>query len=361
MWISALSAIVAVLVATQARDNRGTSRPEVDSARVIVEGLVRSQHIPGLAVTVTRGDSVVWHEGFGFADRAAGRTARPTTAFRIGSVSKLFTAVLLMRLAEQHVVALDTPIGTYLPLPPAIASVTLRQLSGHLGGIRHYRGREFFTRTHYPNLRAGLEVFLGDSLLAPPGTRYSYSSYGYNLIGAVLEAATRRAYTELLRQSLVDPLRLAATVADSSQLPARAHLYDADTAGTVQDAQVDDLSGRWPSGGLLSSTDDLARFAQALFAPGFLTRGSLDQMFTSQHLLSGASTGVGIGWRIATDSAGRTYWHHGGTSNGGSAFLLVYPAERVVVAMASNAFTGWGQRQAMAVAEVFLPIRRLPN
>lgn len=361
MWIGALGGTVAVLGALQGSHTRDTARSQVDSARVIVETLVRSQHIPGLAVTVTRGDSVLWHEGFGLADRDAARAAEPTTAFRIGSLSKLFTAVLLMRLAEQHMVALDTPIGTYLPLPARIAPITLRQLSGHLGGIRHYRGREFFTRTHYANLRAGLQVFLGDSLVAPPGTRYVYSSYGYNLIGAVLEAATRRPYTELFRQQIVGPLRLVATVPDSSNLPERARLYDVDTAGTVRDAQVDDLSGRWPSGGLLSSTDDLARFAQALFTPGFLTQGSLDQMFTPQHLSSGASTGVGIGWRIATDSAGRTYWHHGGTSNGGSAFLLIYPAEHVVVAMASNAFTGWGQPQAMAVAQVFLPLRQLPN
>jgi serine beta-lactamase-like protein LACTB len=77
-------------------------------------------------------------------------------------------------------------------------------------------------------------------------------------------------------------------------------------------------------------------------------------MVTAQRLTSGATTSVGIGWRIARDSLGRRYVHHGGSSNGGSAFVLVYPSEQVVVAMASNALGSWSEREAVALARVFL-------
>lgn len=363
MWGSALVASsLALRIVAQVP---GPAGPGVDSARAVVESLIGEHHLPGFAITVTRGNSVLWRQGFGLADREANLAATPTTRFRIGSVSKVVTATLLMRLVEEGRVSLDAPVGSYLALPPALAPLTLRQLSGHLGGVRHYGRGEFITTTRYPDLKTALEVFANDTLVAPPGTRYAYSSYGYTLIGAVLEAITGRSFGQLVDQYVANPLGLVSTAPDHDPAVVRARGYSVDSAGTTTGAVPDDLSGRVPAGGLLSSTDDLARIGLATLAPGLLTTASLEQMLTPQRIASGRSTGVGIGWRIGVDSAGRTYYHHGGTSNGGTAFLLVYPAERLVVAMASNAFTGWGQRQALAVAAAFLspvpqPTRRAP-
>jgi CubicO group peptidase (beta-lactamase class C family) len=136
-------------------------------------------------------------------------------------------------------------------------------------------------------------------------------------------------------------------------IPDRARLYTVSPGG-VTEAPSDDLSGRWPSGGFLSSTDDLARLGRSVLAPGFLSAQSLAVMLTPQRLTSGDVTRVGIGWRISTDSSGRRYLHHGGSSNGGAAFLLVYPEAQLVVAIASNAFAQWGERDALAIAAIFL-------
>ena len=361
MWSILAAASVLLTSSPQSTAVDAPRAPAIDSARALVRALMERQHIPGLSVTVSVGDSVAWSEGFGFADLAARRPATPVTQYRIGSVSKLFTAMLLMRLVELHRVALDTPISTYLALPAPYGTLTLRQLAGHLGGVRHYRGNEFFTQTHYSNLRAALDVFLRDSLVAPPGTRYFYSSYGFNLIGAVLEAVMQQPYPELLRTHVLTPLGLQDTRPDSAPAaPERAQLYAVSSGGAVSDASLDDLSGRWPSGGLLSSTEDLARLGRAVLHPGLLTAASLRLLVTPQQLRSGAATSVGLAWRVSADSAGHTYWHHGGTSNGGSAFLLVYPARGLVVAIASNAYTGWGEREAVALARLFL-LGRLPN
>src|SRR5206468_7080142 len=145
-----------------------------------------------------------------------------------------------------------------------------------------------------------------------------------------------------MREHVLLPLGLTSIVPDvaGAALPARATLY-AVSKRTVSPAPEDELSGRWPSGGYLASTDDLAQFAESVLAPGLLDAHSLREMLTPQRLASGAATTVGIGWRIGSDPLAGPFYHHGGPSNGGSAFLLVFPRERLVLAMASNPFGQW--------------------
>lgn len=335
----------------------------IDSARKYVGALVERERLPGLAITVSIGrigSPAVWHEGFGFADVEARTPATPETGFRIGSVSKLLTATALMRLSQTAVVDLDAPIANYLAaLPPHLRDITLRQLAGHMAGIRHYRGNEFLSNTPWETLGDAVSIFASDTLVAEPGSRYAYSSYGYNLIGAVLEAVLDRPFPEVIHRDLAAPLDMRATVPDlkGKAIPQRARTYSVSAAGWAPTPD-DDLSGRWPSGGYLSSTDDLARLGRAVLGPGLLNSASLSLMLTPQRLGSGDVTSVGIGWRVSVDSRGRQYLHHGGSSNGGAAFLLVYPKEQLVVAMASNAFAQWGERDALAIAAIFLDTSR---
>jgi CubicO group peptidase (beta-lactamase class C family) len=308
-----------------------------------------------MAVTVLRNGQVEMSAGFGFADVARATAATPDTKFRIGSVSKLLTAVALMRLVEMHVLDLDAPLRGYLDEHPAQwPDLTLRELAGHTAGVRHYRGAEFFSRTSYPTLRAAMEIFAADSLLFAPGSAYAYSSHGYTVIGAAMERVTGEAFPDLLRRTVLAPLAMPRTVPDSGgAIDDKAVLYDIGR-DEVTVAPTDDLSSRWPAGGYLSTTADLARFGWLALRPGFLGETARREMVTPQRLTSGMTTNVGIGWRTATDSAGRPYLHHGGSSNGGSAFLLVYPDQGLVVAMACNAFAQWGISEALHVASIFL-------
>lgn len=334
----------------------GISSAATDSARMVVRALVERERLPGLAITIRMDGRVVWQEGVGFANLDARTPVTTDTLFRIGSVSKLLTAMTLMRLAQAGTVDLDAPIGNYMPsLPQSLRPINLRQLAGHLAGVRHYRGNEFLSAATCPTLSDGLAVFANDALLGTPGGRYAYSSYGYNLIGAVLEALTRQPFPEIVRRQLLEPLQMRATVPDrqGEREPRRAQTYSVNDRGPVA-APGDDLSCRWPSGGYLASTDDLAALGSAVLTPGLLSRASLEQMLTPQRLTNGEATSVGIGWRTGADARGRRYLHHGGSSNGGAAFLLVYPQEKLVVAIASNAFANWGERDALVIASVLL-------
>ncbi len=332
--------VLLVLVACASTTVDHTSA--IAESRSDVAALVESAKIPGAAIAVTVGDNIVWHDTFGYADVVAKRGVTAHTRFRIGSVTKLLTAAALLRLAEQGRVHLDDPVSKYLPEFPH-GSITLRQLAGHLGGIRHYGPGEFLNKTHYASATASLARFANDPLVAPPGEKYLYSTYGYDVLGAVIERVTRKSF-EAAVQSLV---LARAGMGETSFAP------DAQTATFYEGTDVApavDLSDRLPAGAAISTVRDLARFLIAT------TQGPTDLLTTSQKTSDGKPTNVGIGWRIATDEGGRTFLHHGGQSTGGRAFVLVYPRERVGVAFVSNlGGAPFNEKNAAAIAARFLP------
>jgi len=314
--------------------------------------------LPGLGFAVGAEGGITVAMGIGYADLEAKRLITPETVFRIGSVSKLLTATAAMRLAARGELDLDAPIGRWLPgLPEDKAALTPRQLLGHLAGVRHYRRDDYLSRTHYGDVADSLGAFIGDPLLAPPGSAYAYSSYGYNLLGAALQAAAGREFRRLIADEVLAPLAMAHTLAEDSAQPPRerVRLYSRGDDGALADAPAADLTDRWPSGGFLSTPADLVRFGLGVLRDDFLPAAAREAMLAPQHTADGTSTGVGLGWRVATDEAGRRYVHHGGEAFGGRAFLLVYPAEGVAVALLSNlTFARFGEQEARALAAVYL-------
>jgi CubicO group peptidase (beta-lactamase class C family) len=315
--------------------------------------------VPGMSVAVAVDGKVVWARGFGFADIEQHVPATAATKYRIGSVSKLITAAALARLVERRAFDLDAPIQQHVPtFPMKSQPITARLLAGHLAGIRHYRiPDEVIAPPPVHDLVKGLEIFANDSLIAAPGTKYAYSSYGFNLLGVALQSAAHEPYLALVRRLVLEPLGLTSTTADfnDSLIVARAAPYEQTRDNTIVNAAFDDVRYKWPSGGFLSTATDLARFGAAHVRPGFLADSTLRTLFTSQRLASGAETGVGIAWRIGTDSTGRRYYHHGGTATGGRAVLLVWPRERVVVAMVANLVAPFDERDAATIAALFAP------
>lgn len=328
-----------------------------DRADSLAESLFRRLNPPALSIAVARTDGQTWRAQIGSADLEAGQHAGRETRFRVGSVSKLFSAAIAARLVAAGRLDLDAPISRYLPnLPAAYRAVTARMLAGHLAGVRHYGPGEFISRTAYPNVSASLGVFLNDSLLARPGTRYFYSSYGYNLLGAVLESAGGAPYPELLRREVFEPLKLRQTALEPSGRlgDGEARPYSADAAGKLQPSPVADLSDRWPSGGIISTAEELAQFGLGVLGSGYLPDSVRALFLSTQHTEAGAPTNVGLGWRIAKDSLGRRYLHHGGSAMGGRAFLLVYPDEGVAVAILANTEANLGESDALAFARLVL-------
>ncbi len=156
--------------------------------------------VPGLAVAIAFEGKIVWSEGFGYADLESKRKVSPaTTRFRIASVSKPLTAAGLMRLVERGEVDLDAPVQRYVPDFPVKSegTITTRLLAGHLAGIWNYQSMaEAFRNEPFSSVQAGLAIFRDDPLVAPPGEEFRYTTFGYSLVGAVMESAARRDFLD---------------------------------------------------------------------------------------------------------------------------------------------------------------------
>ncbi len=295
--------------------------------------------IPGVQVAVAVNGKLVWSEGFGYADAERQQPVTRETQFRIGSVSKPLTATAVVLLYEQGKLDLDAPVQRYVPsFPDKGYPITTRQLAGHLAGIRHYKDQEFFSNRHYASVLDGLKIFQDDSLLFPPGTRFSYTSYGWNLVSAVVEGASGDSFLHYISAHVFRPLGLTHTAPDrvDSLIPGRTQFYDRDSTGSFHIAPAVDNSYKWAGGGFVSSAEDLVKFGSALLQPGFLKPETLDLLFTSQRTSAGEETGYGIGWFLRTDSSGHRWTFHGGGSVGGTAAFGLDRDSRVVVAILAN-------------------------
>jgi CubicO group peptidase (beta-lactamase class C family) len=314
--------------------------------------------LPSLAIAVSVDGGTVASVAIGWADVESRDPATTATRYRIGSISKLLTATTALRLQQAGAFDLDSPIGRYLRgLPADKAPVTSRQLAGHLGGFRHYGADDYVNTTAYTNVADSLPRLLGMPLLGPPGAAYAYSSNGYNVFGAVLQGAAGKEFRQLVTDEVLAPLGMSSTRAEpSAQLQGRARLYSRGAQNAVVPSTTSDITDRWPSGGFISTADDIARFGTGVLRPSFLNAESQARAFQPQQTIDGKPTGVGIGWRIANDSNGRLFVHHGGDAIGGRAFLLVYPGQSLAVALATNiGNAGFNERDALEIAAFFLP------
>ena len=333
----ALSMAAALPVAAQPALAPAPSRfvEVVDSARALVRHDWAEKAYPGIAIAVSVEGETVWSEGFGYADLEHRVPIWPTSKFRIGSVSKPLTAAAVAQLYEQGRLDLDAPVQQYVPdFPEKRWPLTTRQLGGHLGGIRHYRGVEFLSSDAYPSVDESLTIFEDDSLLHEPGTKYQYSSYGWNLISAVVEGASEQHFLDYMREEVFRKLNMRHTVADhvDSLIYERVSFYVRNDDHELLNAPFVDNSYKWAGGGFLSTTEDLLAFGNAHLTGGFLSDEALAMLFTEQKTTAGEGVGYGFGWRIFTDEQGRRYLAHSGGSVGGTTWLAMQPDSRVVVA-----------------------------
>ena len=356
IWLTAAAAcffVNAAVAQTAAGDSNTSARANAE--RQAKEWLARG--IPGLSLTVAVDGKIVYSEGFGYADLEERVPVWPTTKFRIGSISKPLTATALVQLVEAGKLDLDAPVQKYVPsFPDKGAVITTRMLAGHLAGIRHYQGDEFKINQHYASVLDGLKIFENDPLVSPPGTKFNYSSYGFNLLSAVVESASGENFLAYMQKHVFDAMGLVHTTVDQNAqiVEQRSRFYEKEKDGALENAPYVDNSYKWAGGGFLSTSEDLVRFGSILLQPGFLKAESLKLLFTSQKTKSGEETGYGIGWGITKSPSGSKVYAHSGGSVGGTSQLIVYPETHVVVALVTNLTSKeWKAEEVEAVAEKF--------
>jgi serine beta-lactamase-like protein LACTB, mitochondrial len=353
-WIG--TGIAMVLVASCPRVARAadadtllTTLPDETTRAVTAEVLdaAHRQRNIGLQVAIMRDGVLVYSLADGFADLIARKRADRTTRFEIASLTKAFTGVAALRLAEQRRLNLDSPVAQYLPdFMPGKGRLTPRQLAAHQGGIRHYREgeKETLYLTHYETAVAATAVFASDTLLADPGRRARYSSFGFDLLAAVIERAAADAYPAVLERQVLAPLGLTRTCTDDvlAAIDGKSRSYRVNDAEPElpEPAPENDYSYNLGAGDILSTADDLVRFGDALTHPGLLTAESLALLGRPPAAADSTSPDFGnfglFRWHDAVD---RTMLFTTGAIEAYQAGLLIYPRERLVVAVVSNT---WG-------------------
>ena len=321
----------------------------VERARPFVRALVVEENLPGLSLAVGMAGDIVWAEGFGWADIDERRPVTPTTLFRIGGVAKPMTATAVGLLHERGLLDLDAPVRDYVPsFPEKEWSVTTRQLMGEVAGVRHppFDDELLYMRKHCESPLDGLELFADDPLRFAPGTRYQYSTYGWTLVGAVIEAAAGEPFLDFMQREVYDPSEMRDTVFDDVLRPAarRTHFYWPFGGGNAVEHAADaDNSCIQGAGGLLSTPSDVVRFGLAMLAGRLLRPETLDLLRTPLTLESGESTGYGLGWFVGSAPIGseaKTTFGHAGGSAGGFTSFLTLPEHGIVVAVTTNVTRG---------------------
>jgi len=311
--------------------------------QMAVSRFLYANSVPGISVAVVQNGAPVWSEGFGVADLENYSPATSSTLYRLGSISKPITAVAVLQLWQQGKLDLDAPVQKYCSAFPRKESpITTRQLLGHLGGIRHYSddGKGDVpedSARHFASMEDSLQLFAKDPLVAPPGTKFNYSTYGYTLVGCVLEGASSEKYVDYVRENVFVPAEMNSARPDDffAIVQHRTRWYHRDKSGAVRNAGVLDSSYKIPGGGLISSADDMARFAAAILNGKLVKPSTRDVMWTVQHTSDGKPTGYALGWGV-DDKLGLRRISHGGGQQGTSTYLALAPERRAAVVVLAN-------------------------
>lgn len=311
----------------------------ITEARALVQTFAAEHGLPGLSIAVALDGALVWEEGFGLADVEDSVPVTPRTLFRIGSISKALTSVAVGILYQEGRLDLDAPVHRYVPaFPEKPYPITTRQLGGHVSGLPHYGPDDFANFVRYESVVEALDKFKDRELLFVPGERFEYSSFGYNLISAVVEGAASIPFLEYMDSVVLTPLGMDHTTADDYRaiVPGRTDFYERSEAGDLRHAPFTDNSDVWAGGGFLSTAGDLVRLGAGLLHGDILGAEAKGVLFTPTATTSGESSPYGLGWRVGTAPDGSRFVGHGGSHFGARAELIMIPEQGLVVAMLAN-------------------------
>ena len=337
----------------------------VEQARQRARAALVEHNLPGLSVAAGVNGELVWAEGFGWADLEQRVPVTPRIRFRIGHVSKTLTSAAAGLLLEQGTLDLDEDIRTYVPAYPRKQwTVTLRQLMGHTAGIRHYESEaDSMPTAHCERAADGVKSFADDPLRFQPDTASAYSTFGWILVSAAVEARANEPFFAFMRRRIFQPLRMRDTTTDSvtTSIPELATFYSprlsGDTAFGPELAAPVDYSCFAGGGGFLSTPSDMVRFGMALASGTLLKPATVSVLHQPQRLLSGEKTQNGLGWSLETFSlAGRPTLAATDASRtvlGSSTSFMTFPERGVVVAVMSNTSSASLWPIALNVAQAF--------
>ncbi|MGZ3443829.1 MAG: serine hydrolase, partial [Polyangia bacterium] len=295
---------------------------------------------PGAAVLVKKGDRVLLRKGYGMANIELGVPVRPEHVFRLGSITKQFTAAAIMMLVDDGKLSLRDDVRKYVPeYPQKKGVVTIEHLLTHTGGVPSYTSQPAFEKHMRDDLsHAELLATVKDLPLDfLPGEQWAYSNSGYYLLGMVIEKVSGKSYGDFVMQRIFKPLGMTHTSYGDNEpiIAGRVEGYEEADGGRVVNAPFLSMKQPYAAGSLVSSVDDLALWDRAIRDGKLLARASWARVFTAAKLKDGSSTGYGFGWMVGDERGHRLVSHNGGI-NGFSTMIVRLPDDDVVAVVLCN-------------------------
>lgn len=298
------------------------------------------QNGPGAAVIVVKDGKTLFRQAQGLADVELGVPLQPDMVFRLGSITKQFTATAILLLAEDGKLSVQDRIEKHLPGYPTHGhTITIEHLLTHTSGIQSYTSIPgWMTEKIIAPMKVQeiIDGFKKEPMTFAPGERYLYNNSAYILLGAIIEKVSGKTYETFVKERIFAPLGMTSSYYGSTEpiIPRRTHGYTAE-GDQVQNARYLSMTQPYAAGSLASTVDDLAKWDAALAAGKVLKQASLEQAWKPYVLKNGEATGYGYGWAAAT-VRGRRSIEHGGGIHGFSTYAITLPADRVYVAVLAN-------------------------
>jgi len=294
---------------------------------------------PGATVLVARKGRVVYTRAFGLANVELYVPMHVASVFKIGSITKQFTAVAILQLAEQRKLSLKDDITRFIPdYPMGGRKITIEHLLPHTSGIWSYtsmpdvvkRGAMDFTPAEM------IDHFKNQPMRFDPGTKWEYSNSNYVLLGAIIEKISGKTYGAYLEQNIFKPAGMTRSLyaSDIRLVTNRADGYSMTEEGIVNAAYLS-MTQPYAAGSILSTVEDLFKWNQALQSGKLIKRETLKKAWTRYKLADGTETRYGYGWRMGYIQESRSLWH-GGWINGFITMTMYLPDEDVFVAVLTN-------------------------
>ena len=362
IFISALILLVLVSIVTFWRWQRAApKKPDaippgdysyvVDYAEYRIHQLMKQHHLPSVAVALIDDQDTVWQEAFGLANLEKKQPAEPDTVYRLWSVAKAYTAVETLRLVEDGLVDLDTPITEYIP-DFALQSrfldsgpITIRSILTHRSGLPRNGCHRVDLN---PNVLSDLVTSLKDCYQTyPVGYRYRYSNVGFNLLGYLIEEIRGEPFPNYLRNELFLPIGMENTTFLRMHLPAQAEVAPGYEFYEGEDYPYEqgDITNV-ASGNLYATIEDMGKFVQFIFRDGeangvkLLAPETLQEMFVEQASSARDPHTMGLGWKMnRVLGSEMLFWHDGGPSEGTGSLVAFLPDRKLGVVLIANGTT----------------------
>ena len=338
LFVACLAVPVSASMAA-AQDTNGTVRPDVAVLAAKIDSVVQvdvlGQGMPSVSVVVTRGDETLVERAWGLADVSSGRKAEPSTIYQVASVSKQFTAALVLKLVDSGRLSLGDTLGQFFDgLEPEFGALTVEQILNHTSGLTsEFRSAE---RGTMPTTRDSLVALAArDTLAAKPGTKFTYSNTGYMFAGAIIEKLYGKSYAEALRDEIARPLGLTSLAVCTTDKSGGAESYVRSAQAKPRPVTSFHPSQMLGNGGICTTASDLAKWNRALHGGRVLSDASYRAMTTPRGAAAIARN-YGLGLYVRPESWGKQVILHEGTTAGYAASSLWYPADSISVVVLYN-------------------------